>query len=133
MHLQAGLNWRVISNKWPNFKKAFDDFQINVVAFYGINDIKRLLEDGGIIRNRKKILATIENAREFEKVSLKYGGFQLWLDGLDKSNNYRNVIKHLISRFNHVGDSTAQIFLYSVGEPIQHDDSIQRRRRRSLE
>jgi DNA-3-methyladenine glycosylase I len=130
---QAGLNWRVISNKWLNFKKVFDDFQIDVVASYGISDIKRLLEDEGIIRNRKKILATIENAREFEKVSLNYGGFQLWLDGLDKSNNYSNVVKQLISRFNHVGGSTARIFLYSVGEPIQHDATIQRRRRRCLE
>jgi DNA-3-methyladenine glycosylase I len=77
--------------------------------------------DSGIVRNRRKILATIHNAKVFEHISQEHGSFQRWLDHLDKSENYTEVIKRLIEQFNHVGKSTAQIFFYSVGEQIKHD------------
>ncbi len=67
---QAGLNWKMIDNKWPNFKKAFANFSVSKVAKFGDNDLKRLMDDTGIVRNRAKIDATIENAKEFEKVKM---------------------------------------------------------------
>ncbi len=119
---QAGLNWSVVGDKWPNFREAFEGFDIPRVAGYGAEDVKRLMGNPGIIRNRRKILATIDNAREFERIASENGSFQDWLDGLDKSGNYVNVVKRLKARFSHVGDSTARIFLYTVGEPIKRED-----------
>jgi len=89
---QGGLNWVMIANKWPNFEKAFENFDIDKVAAYGLEDQKRLRNDAGIIRNRQKIMATIENAEEFKRVIKEHGSFQKWLDGLDKGNNFKVVI-----------------------------------------
>lgn len=125
---QAGLSWQLMANKWPSFQKAFDGFDIGKVAAYGADDIKRLSEDPGIIRNKQKIIATIHNAREFERVARDHGGFQAWLDSIDKSNNYDMVVKRLRSRLKRVGPSTAHIFLWSVGEPIEYDPTVYTRR-----
>ncbi|MEE9585588.1 MAG: DNA-3-methyladenine glycosylase I [Nitrososphaerales archaeon] len=121
---QAGLNWQVIANKWPNFKKAFHNFDIAKIAAFGEEDIKRLREDSGIIRNASKIAATINNAKEFESIASEDNGFQNWLDNLDKSDNYAIVVAELKARFKHVGDLTARIFLHSVGEPLEVDESL---------
>ena len=121
---QAGLNWRMISNKWPSFEKAFENFDIEKIAKYGLKDQERLQKDTGIVRNKKKIMATIENAKEFANIKKEYGSFQKWLDSLDKTDNYKGVVKNLKSRFKHVGPSTANIFIWSVGEPIKHDPTV---------
>jgi DNA-3-methyladenine glycosylase I len=60
---QAGLSWRTILGRRENFRRAFMDFQPDAVAQFGATDVERLLADASIIRNRAKILATIENAR----------------------------------------------------------------------
>jgi len=125
---QAGLSWQLISRKWPNFRSAFDGFDMHKVAAYGAGDIKRLSEDAGIIRNKKKIIATIHNAREFERIAAEHVSFQQWLESLDKSHNYDAVVKRMSSMFKHVGPSTAHIFLWSVGEKIKHDPSVHTRR-----
>jgi DNA-3-methyladenine glycosylase I len=124
---QAGLNWKVVANKWENFRGAFHQFDINKVASFNDDDVDRLMGDTGIIRNRKKILATIQNAKEFRRISEQHESFGRWIESLDKSNNYEKVVKELKSRFKHVGPSTAHIFLYSVGEKIQHDESVHHR------
>ena len=60
---QSGLSWLTILRKRENFRRAFDGFDVDRVAGYGAKDVKRLLADAGIIRNRRKIEATITNAR----------------------------------------------------------------------
>jgi DNA-3-methyladenine glycosylase I len=125
---QGGLNWVMIANKWSNFREAFDNFDIEKVANYGVEDQERLLADAGIIRNKQKIMATIQNAEEFRKIIEEHGSFQKWLDSLDKSNNYQYVVKLLNSRFNRVGPSTAHTFLWSVGESVKWDENIYHRR-----
>jgi len=129
---QAGLSWQLMSNKWPNFRKAFHSFNIAKVAAYGAEDITRLSNDAGIVRNKRKINATIHNAREFEHIAKEHKSFQRWLDSLDKSNNYDQVVKQLRSHFKHVGPSTAHIFLWSIGEPLKYDESIHRRQPRKI-
>jgi DNA-3-methyladenine glycosylase I len=62
---QAGLSWITILNKRKNYRKAFDGFHAEKIARYGARDVKRLLGDAGIVRNRLKIAATIENAKAF--------------------------------------------------------------------
>lgn len=115
----AGLSWKMIDEKWPNFRKAFKNFSINDVARFSEKDIKRLMSDVSIVRNRAKIIATINNAKQLQNIRKEYESFQSYLDSLDKSNNYAPVIKELGKKFNRIGPSSARIFLYSVGENIE--------------
>jgi DNA-3-methyladenine glycosylase I len=116
---QAGLNWRVIDKKWPTTKKAFEQFLISKVAGFSDKDVQRLLKDEGIVRNKSKVNATIQNAAEFQAIKKEHGSFQKYLDSLDKSGNYAAVVKELTKRFKHLGPSSASLFLYTVGEKIE--------------
>ena len=64
---QAGLSWTTILNKRDNYRKAFDGFRPEKIARYGARDVKRLLGDAGIVRNRLKIVAAIENAKDIPR------------------------------------------------------------------
>jgi len=116
----AGLSWRMIDEKWSNFKKAFNNFSTANVAKFDEKDIKRLMSDASIVKNQAKIIAAINNAKQFLNIKKEYGSFQSYLDNLDKSNNYALVIKELGKKFSRLGPSSARIFLYSVGEKIEH-------------
>ena len=61
---RSGFSWAVIRRKWDNFHATFDGFDIARVAAYGLEDMERLFEDEGIVRNRRKIVATIEKRRQ---------------------------------------------------------------------
>jgi DNA-3-methyladenine glycosylase I len=76
---QAGLSWRTVLHKRENFRRAFDDFDAEKVSRYTQADIDRLLADAGIIRNRLKILATVQNARSFLDVQKEYGSFDNYI------------------------------------------------------
>jgi DNA-3-methyladenine glycosylase I len=82
-------------------------------------DLKRLISDAGIVRNKAKIIATIHNAKQLQNTKKEYGSFQSYLDSLNKSNNYASAIKELSKKFSRLGPSSACIFLYSVGERIE--------------
>jgi 3-methyladenine DNA glycosylase Tag len=127
---QSGLNWATIASKWPAFREAFDGFEIARVAGYGSVDIARLMGNEKIIRNRKKILATIHNAREFERIVKESGSIPSWLDSLDKSNNYYGIILKSASRFKHVGATSVPLWLYSVGEDIDVTNLVEARFRK---
>lgn len=114
----AGLSWKMIDRKWPNFKRAFKDFSIDKVAKFSEQEVEQLMKDASIVRNRAKIIATIDNARQFQNIRKEYGSFRSYLDNLDKSSNYASIIKELGKRFSRIGPSSARIFLYSVGEDI---------------
>src|SRR4051812_40421026 len=77
---QAGLSWTTILNKKENFYKAFDQFQIEKVANYKSKKVQQLLQDAGIIRNRLKVEATIENGKRILKLQKECGSFKNWLD-----------------------------------------------------
>lgn len=121
---QAGLNWKVIDKKWATTKKAFADFSINKVAQFTEADQNRLMQDHGIVRNKNKIQAIIQNAQLFQQIHQTHGSFKAYLDGVDKSNNYSTVIKELSRRFKRLGPPSASLFLYTVGEPIKHEGWI---------
>lgn len=116
---QAGLNWMIVAKKWPTTRKAFEQFSITKIACFSNKDINRLLNNTGIIRNKNKVCAIIQNALEFQKIRNQYGSFQAYLDSLDKSSNYSFVVKELTDRFKHLGSSSAALFLYTVGESIE--------------
>ncbi len=115
----AGLSWKMIDEKWPNFKRVFKNFSINEVAKFDEDDVNRLMSDAGIVRNRAKITATISNAKQFQNIKKEFGSFQSYLDSLDKSENYALAIKELGKKFSRLGPSSARIFLYSVGENVR--------------
>jgi 3-methyladenine DNA glycosylase Tag len=115
----AGLSWKMIDEKWPNFRKAFKNFSIDDVAKFNENDVNRLMDDTGIVRNRAKIMATISDAKQFQDIRKEFGSFKSYLDRLDKSQNYALVVKELGKRFSRLGPSSARIFLYSVGESVR--------------
>ena len=77
---QAGLSWITILKKKDNFRRAYQGFDINVVAQYGKKDVDRLLLDPGIIRNKLKINAAVENACRIQAFYEQYGSFKGWLD-----------------------------------------------------
>jgi DNA-3-methyladenine glycosylase I len=77
---QAGLSWSTILNKKDNFFRAFDNFDIDKVARYGDKQKERLLADAGIIRNRLKIEATIENAKTIKALQKEFGSFKSWIE-----------------------------------------------------
>jgi DNA-3-methyladenine glycosylase I len=78
---QAGLSWRTILHKRENFRRALDDFRPEKIAGYGEEDLARLLEDKSIIRNRRKIEATINNAKGFLRIVEEFGSFSDYLWG----------------------------------------------------
>ena len=77
---QAGLSWLTILQKREGFRRAYQNFDLQTVAAYGEEDRLRLLNDPGIIRNRLKINAAIENAQRILEIQKAYGSFAAWLD-----------------------------------------------------
>jgi DNA-3-methyladenine glycosylase I len=77
---QAGLSWITILKKQANFRRAYDGFDVDKVAAYGEQEIARLLAEAGIIRNRLKVRAAIENARRIQGLRAEFGSFKGWLD-----------------------------------------------------
>ena len=92
---QAGLSWTTILKKRENYRKAFDGFQAEKISRYGARDVRRLLSDTGIVRNRLKIAATIENARIFLAVQKEFGSFDTYLwsfvNGKPIQNRWRRM------------------------------------------
>lgn len=77
--MQAGLSWMTILRKRENFRSAFDGFDPMRIADYGQAEVERLLGDPGIIRNRRKIEAVIQNAKAFLKVQSEFGTFDNYI------------------------------------------------------
>ncbi len=76
---QAGLSWRTVLHKRENYRRAFDGFDPVKVARYGARDVRRLLQNAGIIRNRLKIESAITNARQFLAVQEQFGSFDEYI------------------------------------------------------
>ncbi len=76
---QAGLTWQTVLNKRENYRKALHGFDPAKIALYKNKDVKRLLSDSGIIRNRLKIEATITNAKQFLAARKEFGSFDNYI------------------------------------------------------
>jgi DNA-3-methyladenine glycosylase I len=91
---QAGLSWITILKKRENYRKAFDGFRAEKIARYGVRDVKRLLGDSGIVRNRLKIAATIQNAKALLTLQQEttFDAY-LWsfVGGQPRQNRWRNL------------------------------------------
>ena len=135
---QAGLSWDTILRKRENYRKAFDDFDVNKVARYTEKRLAKLLLDEGIIRNRLKIASAVSNAKAFQKVQKEFGSFDkyIWafvdgkpIDGKRKGHGdvpatteiSDDVSKDLRRRgFNFVGSTIMYAFMQATGMVNDH-------------
>jgi DNA-3-methyladenine glycosylase I len=113
---QAGLNWILILKKQHNFRKAFDNYDITKVALYGEKDFGRLMNDPGIIRNRLKINAAIENARIIITIQKEYGSFKRWLELKSiEISSLQDWTRLFRKTFKFTGSEIVNEFLVSIG------------------
>ncbi len=135
---QAGLSWSTILNKRENYRKAFDHFDARKISRYDDRKVKALLADEGIVRNRLKIAAAIQNAQAFLAVRKEFGSFDafLWqfVDGVPVQNAFRTLgevpartpqsdamSKELLKRgFRFVGSTICYALMQAVGMVNDH-------------
>lgn len=130
---QAGLSWECILNKREDFRKAYDNFEIDKVLKYDERKIKELLNNPKIVRNRLKINASISNTQIFKEIQNEYGSFYNYLMAytkdkiiyeIDKTTNELSdrISKDLKKRgMSFVGSVTIYSFLQAVGIINSHD------------
>ena len=111
---QAGLSWSTILNKQENFKKAYKNFNIKKVAAFKEMDFERLMNDPGIIRNRLKINAAIENAKTLLNIQKESGSFKKWLDHHHPKTK-DEWVKLFKTTFKFTGGEIVNEFLMSTG------------------
>ena len=118
---QAGLSWETILKKQATFRKAYDNFKIKKVAAYTDADRDRLMADPGIIRNRLKINAAIENAKTILQLQKEHGSFEKWLDSHHPKTK-EEWVKLFKKTFRFTGGEIVNEFLTSIGYlPGAHD------------
>lgn len=131
---QAGLSWECILNKRDNFRVAFDNFDYEKISNYNEKKIMDLLNNPGIIRNKLKINATINNAKIFMNIKNEYGSFAnfIWsftnnniIKGIHKTSNelsdqVSNVLKQKGMKF--VGSTIIYSYLQAIGVINDHDE-----------
>ena len=120
---QAGLSWETILKKKDNFFKAFDNFDIDKVSRYTDKKKEKLLQDAGIIRNRLKIEATIDNAKKIKAIQKEFGSFKIWLDNHHPKTK-DEWVKLFKTNFRFTGGEIVNEFLMSTGYlPGAHTES----------
>lgn len=120
---QAGLSWTTILKKEGNFRLAYSEFDIGQIAAYGQDDRQRLLNNAGIIRNRLKVDAAIENARKVVELQQEFGSFKGWLDA-HHPRSLPDWTKLFKQTFRFTGGEIVKEFLMSTGYlPGAHEES----------
>jgi 3-methyladenine DNA glycosylase Tag len=114
---QAGVSWKMIETRWDAYVRAFEGFDPAIVAAFGEGDVERIMQDAGIVRTRKKIVATIENARTMLTLSAAHGSFGVYLHSF---GSYAELAADLKKRFQFLGELSAYYFLFRVGERVPH-------------
>ena len=112
---QSGISWRVVEAKWPGTREALHGFDPERLADLTPDDVDRLAEDSRLIRNRRKIEATVANAQTMLDLDREYKGFKRYLGTF---GDYDAVAADLIKRFKFLGGTGAYYFLHVVGEKV---------------
>jgi DNA-3-methyladenine glycosylase I len=120
---QAGMSWRVVEAKWPGFREAFDGFNPERVAGLTPDDVARLKEDTRIIRNARKIEATVHNAEAVVALDQETpDGIRGWLGS---RGGFEETIDAMRKEFKFLGDMGAYYVLHVIGEPVpDHQDAM---------
>ncbi len=111
---QAGLSWETILKKEEGFRAAYDNFDIKKVASYTEEDRERLLNDSGIIRNKLKVNAAIENAKTILELQKEFGSFEKWLEH-HHPKTLQEWMKIFKKTFKFTGGEIVNEFLMSIG------------------
>jgi DNA-3-methyladenine glycosylase I len=111
---QAGLSWLTVLKKRAAFREALADYDIDKVAAFTARDVTRLMNDAGIIRNRLKIEAVIENAKRLQAIRESHGSFAAWLDDHHPLTKEKWV-KLFKQTFRFTGGEIVGEFLMSLG------------------
>lgn len=112
---ESGMSWRVVESKWPGFAEAFHGFDPGYVAGLSPDEIDALTSDTRIIRNRRKIEATVHNAQAMLAAEHEFGSFAKYLGA---QGDFEATSADLRKRFKHVGAFGTYYFLYVVGQPV---------------
>ena len=112
----AGLNWRIVDRKWRNFQRAFLGFSPAKVAKMSESEVRALMKNQGIVRNERKIRATVENAKVVLGLEKEFGSVSGFIASFGKKEEA--LQKDLQAIFHHLGPSTARTFLWMVGYPL---------------
>ncbi|MFQ5967007.1 MAG: DNA-3-methyladenine glycosylase I [Acidimicrobiia bacterium] len=118
---QSGMSWRVVEAKWDGFTEAFERFDPEQVAGFDVADIDRLASDTRIIRNRRKIEATVHNADTLLRLDAEGDGFDSWLSSQGTYGETRDALKR---EFKFLGDFGSYYFLYVVGQEVPPHDEV---------
>ena len=112
---ESGISWAVVERKWATSREAFKDFDPETIAGFGPDQVDALCADTRVIRNRKKIEATVHNAATMLAVEREFGSFKKYLQS---QGEFEPLLKDMKKRFKFVGAFGAYYFLYVVGEPV---------------
>ena len=121
---QCGLSWKIVLVKRPALRRSFEGFKVDRVAAFRKQDVDRLCRDAAIIRNRRKIEATIHNARQFQRIMGEHGSFRRWLDTLPASSpaEIKALFPVFRATFKFLGPETTKCFLMGFGKiPPEHE------------
>ena len=110
---QTGISWKVVENKWPGTQQAFQGFEPSLVARFTDREIDQLVGDTRVIRNRRKLQAIVQNAREMLQLEEEHGTFR---DYLRSHASFDATVADLRKRFRFLGEMGAYHFLWVVGE-----------------
>ena len=131
---QAGLSWECVLNKREAFREAYEGFDIDRVCLFGEADIARLASDSGIIRNKRKIGASIKNSRIFRAIAEEFGSFYNYLctftrgETLFETNRVTNALSDAISDdlgargMSFVGSVIIYSYLQAIGVIYSHEN-----------
>ncbi len=112
---QSGMSWKVIESKWPETREAFHGFDIHDVANFNERDIEDLTKDARVVRNYRKLMAIVFNARKMLELEKAHGSFQNYLRSHGDFDATLNAIR---KDFKFMGPSGIYVFLYVVGEEV---------------
>jgi DNA-3-methyladenine glycosylase I len=112
---QAGLSWKLIESKWDAYVRLFEGFDPALVAAYGEGDVERIMDDGGVVRTRKKIVATIANAKAVREVLGSHADVTAYLHAFP---DYAALARDVRSRFAFVGDLSAYYIVFRLGGAV---------------
>ena len=112
---QSGMSWKVVNSKWPGFQAGFHGFDVAAVAAMDESAIDDLAADTRIIRNRRKIVATVHNAQRLIELDEAHGGIRNYLRSHD---DFYAVLKDVRKQFKFMGDTGTYYWMYVLGEDV---------------
>ncbi len=120
---QSGMSWKVVEAKWDGFREVFHEFDAEQVAALSPADVDRIAQDTRVIRNRRKIEATVDNAVEMVELAKEHGTFKAYLDS---HRGFEEMSADLRKRFRFLGETGAYFFLRVVGETVPDHEEWRR-------